>query len=68
MATAPMVRATSVVGRTRSSMSVLIESAFTAQPPTAPGSDMRCLSRPSLPTVTLSRVTSREMLSSRTMV
>ena len=64
LATAPMVRATSAVGRTRSSRSVLIESTFTAQPPTAPGNDMRCLSRPSLPTVTLSRLTSREMLSS----
>ena len=51
-----MVRATSAVGRTRSSISVLMDSTFIAQPPTAPGSDMRCLSRPSLPTVTLSRV------------
>ena len=34
----------------------------------APGSDMRCLRRPSLPTVTLSRLTSRVMLSSRTIV
>ena len=64
LATAPMVRATSAVGRTRSSISVLIESTFAAQPPIAPGNDMRCLSRPSLPTVTLSRRTSREMLSS----
>ena len=68
LATAPMVRATSTVGRTRSSIRVLIESAFTAQSPTAPGNDMRCLRRPSLPTVTLSRLTSRVMLSSRTIV
>ena len=33
--TAPIVRAISVVGRTRSSMSVLIESASAAQPPIA---------------------------------
>ena len=68
LATAPIVRATSTVGRTRSSIRVLMESAFTAQSPTAPGNDMRCLSRPSLPTVTLSRLTSRVMLSSRTIV
>ncbi len=64
LATAPMVRATSVVGRTRSSSSVFSESTLAAQPPIAPGTDMRCLSRPSLPTVTLSRVTSRVMRSS----
>ena len=60
-ATAPIVRATSVVGRTRSSSRVLIESTFSAHSPTAPGSVMRCFSRPSLPTVTLNRATSREM-------
>ena len=48
LATAPMVRAISVVGRTRSSMSVLTASACAAHPPTAPGSDMRCFSRPLL--------------------
>ena len=63
-ATAPMVRATSVVGRTRSSISVLSDSTLAAQPPMAPGTDMRCRSRPSLPTVTLRRVTSRVMRSS----
>ena len=63
LATAPMVRATSVVGRTRSSISVLIDSTSAAQPPTAPGSDMRWRSRPSLPTVALRRVTSLEMRS-----
>ncbi len=61
LATAPMVRATSVVGRTRSSSNVLMESTCSAHPPTAPGNVMRCLSRPSLPTVTLRRATSREM-------
>jgi hypothetical protein len=58
-----MVRAISVVGRTRSSMSVLKESTSVAHAPTAPGSDMRSLSRPSLPTVALSRVTSFRMCS-----
>ena len=48
LATAPMVRAISVVGRTRSSISVFSDSTFVAQPPTAPGSDMRCLQPPLL--------------------
>ena len=64
LATAPMVRAISVVGRTRSSMSVLIESTFAAHWPIAPGRDMRCLRRPSRPTVTLNRSTSRVSRSS----
>ena len=54
-ATAPMVRAMSLVGRTRSSISVFSESTCSAQLPTAPGSDIRCESRPSLPTVVRSR-------------
>ena len=41
-----------------------MDSTFVAHPPIAPGSDMRCLSRPSLPTVTLRRSTSRAMRSS----
>ena len=41
-------RATSTVGRTRSSISVLIESDFTAQSPMAPGTDMRCFEPPFL--------------------
>ena len=61
LATAPIVRAISVVGRTRSSISVFSESAVAAHPPMAPGSDMRCLSRPSLPTLALNRLTSREI-------
>ena len=64
LATAPIVRAASVVGRTRSSRSVLSDSTFAAHSPIAPGTDMRCLSRPSFPTVTLNRVTSRAMRSS----
>ena len=61
LATAPIVRAISAVGRTRSSISVLMDSTFVAHWPIAPGSDMRCFSRPSLPTVTLKRSTSRVM-------
>ncbi len=37
-----------------------MDSADSAHPPYAPGIDIRCLSRPSLPTVTLSRVISDE--------
>ena len=58
LATAPIVRATSAVGRTRSSSRALMEATLTAHSPVAPGNDMRCLSRPSLPTVTLNRITS----------
>ena len=58
-----MVRAISVVGRTRSSIRVLNDSASAAQPPTAPGSDMRWRSRPSLPTVALRRVISLDIRS-----
>ena len=68
LATAPMVRAISVVGRTRSSISVLTESTFAAHWPIAPGTAMRCLSRPSLPTVTLNFVISSAMSCSRAMV
>ena len=68
LATAPMVRAISAVGRTRSSISVLMLSIFVAQSPIAPGTDMRCFSLPSLPTVALKRATSSAIRSSRAMV
>ena len=58
-ATAPMVRVTSVVGHTRSSIRRLIAATSSAQPPTAPGTTMRCLSFPSLPTVRDTRAASR---------
>ena len=50
LATAPTARVTSVVGHTRSSISVLMAATSSAQPPAAPGTVMRCLSLPSLPT------------------
>src|SRR5688572_32672795 len=53
-----MVRVTSVVGQTRSSISVLMDSTLFAQPPFAPGTDMRCLSLPSLPTTRQTRAVS----------
>ena len=49
-ATAPTARVTSVVGQTRSSISVLMAATSSAHPPTTPGTVMRCLSLPSLPT------------------
>ncbi len=49
-------------------MSVLMESVSAAHAPTAPGNDMRCFSRPSLPTVALSLVTSFKMRSFRAIV
>jgi hypothetical protein len=48
LATAPIVRAISVVGRTKSSSSVFKELTVVAKPPIAPGNDMRCFSLPSL--------------------
>ena len=48
LATAPTARVTSVVGHTRSSISVLSAATSSAQPPTAPGTLMRCLSLPFL--------------------
>src|SRR5450432_419044 len=50
-----MARVTSVVGQTRSSMSVLRACVSSAHPPTAPGTFMRCLSLPSLPTTRQTR-------------
>src|SRR5918995_6764744 len=58
-ATAPTARVTSVVGQTRSSISVLIASTSLDQPPTTPGTVMRCLSLPSFPTARLTRAVSR---------
>ena len=53
-----MVRAISVVGRTRSSIKILNAAASSAHPPIAPGNAIRCCNRPSLPTVSLNRMTS----------
>src|SRR5687768_1231778 len=58
LATAPTARVTSVVGQTRSSIRVLSAVISSAQPPTAPGTRMRSLSLPSLPTTRLTRAVS----------
>ena len=55
LATALMVRVTSVVGQTRSSIKVLMDSTLLAQPPFAPGTDRRCFNLPSLPTTRQTR-------------
>ena len=57
-ATAPITRATSLVGWTRSSISELIDSTDTRQNPWPSPSMARCLSLPSLPTTRDSRETS----------
>ena len=59
LATAPTARVTSVVGHTRSSISVLIAATSSAHPPITPGTVMRCLSLPSLPTMRDTRAVSR---------
>ena len=53
LATAPMTRAISVVGRTRSSIRVLTELTIVPQPPDTLAAVARCSSRPSRPTVWL---------------
>ncbi len=55
LATAPMTRATSVVGWTRSPIRVLMESTHCSHSPVAPGSRARWPILPSLPTTELSR-------------
>ena len=60
-ATAPITRAISVVGRTRSSISVLTELMMVAQPPVVLVISARWVSRPSRPTTRLTSVTSRTM-------
>ena len=50
LATAPMTRATSVVGCTRSETSVLTDSTAVLHAPSAEGSCARCLTLPALPT------------------
>src|SRR6185369_4008739 len=60
-ATAPITRATSLVGWTRSSMSELMHSTDSPQNPRAPCSDARCLSLPSLPTTWRRRISSSAM-------
>ena len=64
LATAPMTRAISLVGCTRSLMSALTESMFPAHEPLKLPSDARCLILPSLPTTRLMRSISSVMPSS----
>ena len=59
MATAPITRATSVVGCTRSPIIALTESTQSFQPPVAAGSLPRSPMRPSLPTARATRSSSR---------
>jgi hypothetical protein len=56
-ATAPMTRAISVVGRTRSSIRVLTELMMVDQPPTTPGTSARWVRWPSRPTTRDTSVT-----------
>jgi hypothetical protein len=65
LATAPITRATSVVGWTRSETSVFTASTAVAQAPSACGSAARCLMLPALPTTVLRRSSSRTSLSLR---
>ena len=55
LATAPMTRATSVVGWTRSETSALTELMAVLQPPSAYGIWARCFTLPALPTTALRR-------------
>ncbi len=64
-ATALIVRVTSAVGHTRSSISVLIDSTFSDQPPVAPCRVTRCFRRPFLPTARLTRAVSSPSLAVR---
>ncbi len=56
LATAPITRAISVVGRTRSSISVLTDLTMVAHPPETLGTDARWPRRPSRPTTRLTLV------------
>ena len=60
-ATASITRATSVVGRTRSSIRALIESMLRSHPPRAAPSDARSVMRPSRPTTRPIRTSSSSM-------
>ena len=66
-ATAPMTRATSVVGCTRSDTSVLTDSMAFAHCPSALGIAARCLMLPALPTTLLRRSSSLTSFSLRSM-
>ena len=57
-ATAPITRATSLEGCTRSSISELMDSTESCQKPVTSPSEARCLSLPSLPTTRLRRASS----------
>ena len=64
LATAPITRAVSLVGWTRSPISALTESMVPAQEPLKLPSEARCLILPSLPTTRLMRSSSSVILSS----
>ncbi len=67
-ATAPMTRAISVVGRTRSSIRVLTELMMVAQPPATFGTAARCVRRPSRPTTRDTSVTAFTIFSLVSMI
>ena len=62
-ATAPIVRVTSVVGRTKSSINVFNACTSSAQPPTIPVTAILCRRRPSLPTTRDTLAASRALRS-----
>ena len=64
-ATAPITRATSVVGRTRSSMRALSASTLVPHAPPAPASSTRSVMRPSRPMILPTRTSSRDIWSLR---
>ena len=67
-ATAPITRAISVVGRTRSSIRALTELIIVAQPPATVGGVARCSRRPSWPTMRLTLTISCAILSEFSMM
>ena len=68
LATAPITRAISVVGRPRSEISAFTDSTFRAHAPSPDPNDMRSASFPSLPTALLTRSIPRDVLSSRSIM
>ncbi|MBI2503052.1 MAG: hypothetical protein HYW07_07435 [Candidatus Latescibacteria bacterium] len=68
LATEVITRPISVVGCTRSVISMLTESTLVAQPPAAPPRVARCEIRPSLPTTVLTRSNSPAIRSFRSMM
>ncbi len=68
LATAPITRATSLVGWTRSPIRVLTELTDAAHEPAAPCRCARCVILPSLPTAWLTRSSSRVVSLLRSMI